>query len=524
MTGRYLERVLHDIVTQYGAPICDDSRRCKALLNDLCPSRQKEINLLVVALEERIASDLQASRGGLPRKALLAKLVARLEENRGLSTGAARWAVSTWALALGVITPQEHAEALSQSSTSTVHGPSRGRKHRPVRRLSLAVLSLALIAAGLLAGSLASLTMLPDGVVIHAAPNTHTMRTPQPFHAVLAVVRKKRDSSLPWAHSYLSPLSFGVAAFPSGATISHQHIDASAKAVDSEHIFGGQDREGDHYQRLHFGGTLFESVRLPSFKGSRREVAFVMTLFPSQAAARAAMSMDMAVKGCRASPAVTIPMRVRTCAFQNRSTSISCFYIFGAAGNAELVAVGDVLAASPMALRQAELDTTSLAMHVASRVDNHLAAMRGCLIMRRQVPSCRTASVSHQLLSAARASVKAAPASLSLGRISVALLDAATHKPVRATTAGRAVVFRIRWTIPRLSGAIRETIRWEVAGRGRIILLDSANDLASKGRSSWDDTITVDNSWTRRSQYTAIGVVSANGHSISARLPFSVRR
>lgn len=59
--------------------------------------------MLVNALDNRVADDLLKASTGVPLAPLLARLSQRLEDDLGLAENAARWAVETWALALGVI-------------------------------------------------------------------------------------------------------------------------------------------------------------------------------------------------------------------------------------------------------------------------------------------------------------------------------------------------------------------------------------------------------------------------------------
>ncbi|HEY9405395.1 MAG TPA: right-handed parallel beta-helix repeat-containing protein [Pyrinomonadaceae bacterium] len=77
-------------------------------MRDNFPAHRREIAVLNTALEERIPSDLlDSGKSLMPRGALLARLAARLHDEVAMETSAARWTVHTWALALGVITPDE---------------------------------------------------------------------------------------------------------------------------------------------------------------------------------------------------------------------------------------------------------------------------------------------------------------------------------------------------------------------------------------------------------------------------------
>lgn len=101
---------LRELVARHGPGLASDARRCEGLLRDLCGAHRREINLLVNALEERVPLDLLAAQRTMPHGLLLARLSKRLEEQLGLTEEAARWAVESWALALGVVTDAELAE------------------------------------------------------------------------------------------------------------------------------------------------------------------------------------------------------------------------------------------------------------------------------------------------------------------------------------------------------------------------------------------------------------------------------
>lgn len=104
-------RTLRGLIARHGPGLCSDARRCEALLRDLCGGQRREINILMGALEERVPLDLLAARGSMPRDLLLARLAKRLEDHLALTVDAARWAVESWALALGVVTDAELEES-----------------------------------------------------------------------------------------------------------------------------------------------------------------------------------------------------------------------------------------------------------------------------------------------------------------------------------------------------------------------------------------------------------------------------
>ena len=92
---------LIELVERFGSDICDDPRRCEALLRDLCGDQhQREVFVLVAAVRNRAAAELAAGGGGVPKEVLLARLTARLHNNFGFTEDLARWSVESWALAL----------------------------------------------------------------------------------------------------------------------------------------------------------------------------------------------------------------------------------------------------------------------------------------------------------------------------------------------------------------------------------------------------------------------------------------
>ncbi|WP_366929811.1 hypothetical protein [uncultured Thiodictyon sp.] len=94
---------LRQLIARYGHSLCDDPRRCEAMLRDLCGQHKREVFILVSALRQRVAADLLGGSSGLPTPLLLGRLRQRLEDELALTGEAAHWAVETWALVLGVI-------------------------------------------------------------------------------------------------------------------------------------------------------------------------------------------------------------------------------------------------------------------------------------------------------------------------------------------------------------------------------------------------------------------------------------
>jgi len=96
---------LQYIITQYGRAVCDDHRRCEALLRDLCPENKREVNVLIIALKSKVAEDLMKITDAMPKELMLSRLVKRLEDDYGFAEKFSRWAVESWAFALGISLP-----------------------------------------------------------------------------------------------------------------------------------------------------------------------------------------------------------------------------------------------------------------------------------------------------------------------------------------------------------------------------------------------------------------------------------
>ena len=104
---------LCDLVVKYGRDFCDNPQRCEGLLRDFCSGHPQEMYVLISALKEHVPTEVLASGKSVPHEALLARLTKRLEDNFVLAEQASRWAVESWALALGVIS-QEECDALEE--------------------------------------------------------------------------------------------------------------------------------------------------------------------------------------------------------------------------------------------------------------------------------------------------------------------------------------------------------------------------------------------------------------------------
>lgn len=128
-----VRETLAELIRKYGTSLVDDPRKLEGLLRDLCGEHQLEINALIGALKQKVATDLLNSTG-VPYATLAARIVKRLEDNLGLRNDLARWAVESWAAALGVeltvapiLTPKPAPESPVKDEEIKQPIPSPGR-------------------------------------------------------------------------------------------------------------------------------------------------------------------------------------------------------------------------------------------------------------------------------------------------------------------------------------------------------------------------------------------------------------
>ncbi len=96
------------IVREYGISICSDALRCKALLNDLSEGQYiREVNLLLISQSDGVPTQIAGYIANMPIDSLLDRLTSQMVKNRAIEAIACRWAVESWALALGRMSESE---------------------------------------------------------------------------------------------------------------------------------------------------------------------------------------------------------------------------------------------------------------------------------------------------------------------------------------------------------------------------------------------------------------------------------
>lgn len=123
---------LKEIIARFGYSMIDEPRRCEAMLLDLCGEYKREINLLILALNAGAVAELLTSSPTVPADVQLPRLARRLHHDHGLVEELARWAVDSWALALGMpitttIGPAVADQHATQTTINTPPGPTPNR-------------------------------------------------------------------------------------------------------------------------------------------------------------------------------------------------------------------------------------------------------------------------------------------------------------------------------------------------------------------------------------------------------------
>ena len=156
---------LGEILIKHGRSPLTDPKLCENLLKDYCGACKEEISLLVLAVRERIASDLLVS-DGLQRDLLRALLVKRLRKGRSLNEGDARWAVESWSFAIRALSRSE-----SKLSPETLPVVSNASELNPWPRFGL---------IGQSTKAIRSVVVSPSSDVIISGGDDGTIRLLQP--------------------------------------------------------------------------------------------------------------------------------------------------------------------------------------------------------------------------------------------------------------------------------------------------------------------------------------------------------
>ncbi|AGA89452.1 Protein of unknown function (DUF1566) [Thioflavicoccus mobilis 8321] len=121
---------LRDLILYYGRSLCEDPRRCEALLRDQCGEHKREIAVLMAALRDQVPRDLLHGCGGTPPSLLQARLVRRLYDNLGIAEVFGAWAIESWMLALGLPVANAAPDDTPRESPGPVGGTVLAGRYR----------------------------------------------------------------------------------------------------------------------------------------------------------------------------------------------------------------------------------------------------------------------------------------------------------------------------------------------------------------------------------------------------------
>jgi formylglycine-generating enzyme required for sulfatase activity len=128
MLNEHPRQQLTKLIQQFGRTVCDDSRRCEAILRDLCPEHKRETHLLIAALKEQVVADLLRAPATVPIPLQINQLAQRLHDNLGIAEHFALWAVESWAVALELIQPLDLTDFKNLSGLNTTVLPQTEQK------------------------------------------------------------------------------------------------------------------------------------------------------------------------------------------------------------------------------------------------------------------------------------------------------------------------------------------------------------------------------------------------------------
>ena len=121
------------ILTQFGRSICDDPKRCEALLKDLCPNHKREVNLLLSALREGVTKELLNASPLVPIESTINRLTLKMHDNLGTDKLLAQWAVESWALVLGV---EFNSSVIAPAPDNSKVGVGVPKSVEPIKRIN----------------------------------------------------------------------------------------------------------------------------------------------------------------------------------------------------------------------------------------------------------------------------------------------------------------------------------------------------------------------------------------------------
>ena len=243
----HVREKLSRILAVYGTDLLD-ARRCEALLRDLCPQDKRELHVLLGALREQVPADLASPAMRQTAASAVGRLAKRLEDNLGLAKEPARWAVESWALALGVATEQQLTAARPRTASAAVVPPPVVLHRSPrslASRLRIVAVALSLVAIATGSGIAFSWS---SPVMQGTASRAVSLTTPPAVLHEQAETADPAPSPAVDSAAELAPQpAFSVAGASSEAPppITEEEVDIVRGALRPEPSKAAVDRQGD---------------------------------------------------------------------------------------------------------------------------------------------------------------------------------------------------------------------------------------------------------------------------------------
>jgi nitrous oxidase accessory protein NosD len=120
-------QILTDLVARYGEGMMGSPLRCEGLLKDYCGEFRREIYVLTSCLRVGLVEQMRR-QSGPSIKLICARLALKLEQNLAISGDVAKWAVESWAVALGLMRPEQATIPLNRSRETTLRPETNGEE------------------------------------------------------------------------------------------------------------------------------------------------------------------------------------------------------------------------------------------------------------------------------------------------------------------------------------------------------------------------------------------------------------
>jgi formylglycine-generating enzyme required for sulfatase activity len=98
-------QILKQLLDQHGRDLVNQQGRVKGFLEDLCAGNKRDTRLLLAVVQNGMAKELLQD-GGTNLPILIPRMAGQLHDDYGFEPQLAKWAVESWALALGYRVPQ----------------------------------------------------------------------------------------------------------------------------------------------------------------------------------------------------------------------------------------------------------------------------------------------------------------------------------------------------------------------------------------------------------------------------------